>query len=283
MKRVYSIILLLLLAGSLFCQPIVNISSTYHAQVAAGGGGYSAEYQAVYDLLDTKPGADTATAQNTLVTELKTAGVWAKGDLLYVFAQRTIAGAYLMWLDPDGDDNITNVSATVFTKYSHFVGDGTADYLNTNWNPTTEAVNFAQDNCTVAIYIRNEVNEAKYVWGTGTNLKFMPNLSNTAYVAMNQSSTASYNPGGTAGMWVFTRASSTTMTKYKNGGSGTDYTVTSNAVANAAMHILASAGANFSTCQVSFFYVGSALNSTEATALNTAVEKYMDAIGVGVE
>ena len=96
MKRVYSIILLLLLAGSLFCQPIVNISSTYHAQVAAGGGGYCAEYQAVYDLLDTKPGADTANAQNTLVTELKTAGVWAKGDLLYVFAQRTIAGAYLM-------------------------------------------------------------------------------------------------------------------------------------------------------------------------------------------
>lgn len=37
MKRVYSIILFLLLTGSLFCQPIVNISSTYHAQVAAGG------------------------------------------------------------------------------------------------------------------------------------------------------------------------------------------------------------------------------------------------------
>lgn len=96
---------------------------------------FDSDYQAVLtkasDLGYTAPSASQQALQNTLVTDLKTAGIWDKLDMLFVFANNGSEEYSLIdWKNPTGTLG-TAYSDIAWASNTGFTGDGTADYIDT--------------------------------------------------------------------------------------------------------------------------------------------------------
>jgi len=256
---------------------------------AVAGSSYCAEYQAVYNAMTTPP-TTYDDDDNTLVVELLAAGVWAKGDVIYCLAQESNGAgeALLNWINPTGDDNATNVHVTAFTANEGFTGDGANDYLNTNYNPSTEGVNYTLNSATVATYLRVDINANQTSLGVndGTyQTNITPRTGGSFYGAINDDgSSVNYAVANSLGMFGCVRRTSAAVFEFQNGTNlGSDPGV-SVAIPNGNILILTYlTDFGFSANQVSFVFIGGALSDVEFAAMNTAVEKWMDAKGKGVE
>ena len=129
-----------------------------YADLAGGGGDtFDTDYQAVLDQASslgyTAPSAAQQTLQNTLVTDLKTAGVWSKLDVFYVFATDGDSDyATLNWKAPS-NHQVTKVSSPTFTANEGFTDNATSAYLDTNYNPTNDAINYALNAASFGFFI----------------------------------------------------------------------------------------------------------------------------------
>lgn len=106
-----------------------------------------ATYQAYLDKLTalayTLPSADQQYWQNKLIEDLDTAGVLARLDVFYLFLQDSSAASVgINIIDPDNYE-ITAVNSPTWTSDVGYQGTGGTQYLDTNWTPSTDAVNFA--------------------------------------------------------------------------------------------------------------------------------------------
>lgn len=253
------------------------------ASAGVSSGGYCAEYQTYYNTLPVKPGADTANAQNTLIVELKAAGAFQIWHVFYITAQRTEAGALINVIAP-GTHNASNVSSTAFTMYEGFTGDGTADYINTNWNPSTDSIPYRRNSASIGIYLRNDKDENKKILDQGSAANLVPEATGASYARINSGSVDSWSNTVSGGLLVLNRSSQSIITLYVNGGTKGNVTKTSAAMANANMNFVgAPAWTEYGTRQVAIFFAGDSMDATMQTAVNTAIEKYLDAIGKGVE
>ena len=250
----------------------------------ATASSYCAEYQAVYNAMTTKPTVYDGN-QNTLVVDLKAAGIWAKGNLCYVFAQESNGAgeAYLNWLAPTGDDNCTESGVITFKVDSCVVSDGAASYLITNWNASTEGDGISsQNSMTIACYILNNAAETKAAITAGTS-NYITLTARSAGGSFQGKVNCNDNIintgiGTSAGFSVIVRPDAANLASYKNGADPTALAEASTGVDNYVMRLL-----NTSTWQVAFIWVGALLDATEVANFNTAVEKYMDALSIGVE
>ena len=115
------------------------------------GFAYEDEYQAILDkataLGYTLPSDAVKLKQNTLLASLKASGVWAKLDVFYVFAVDNNASAFatLNWKNPNANQS-TLVSSPTFVNNGGFQGNGTSSYIDTNFNPATQGVQYTQNN-----------------------------------------------------------------------------------------------------------------------------------------
>jgi len=121
------------------------------------GASTDADYQAVLDrstaLGYQSPQTDQQALQNTLVTDLKTAGIWDKLDLFYVFASDGDSDfATLNWKAPS-TFQISKVSSPTFTTDVGFSGNGTSSYLDTDYIPTDDANSYSQDAASFGFFI----------------------------------------------------------------------------------------------------------------------------------
>jgi hypothetical protein len=111
---------------------------------------FDADYQAVLDkattLSYTLPTDSVKVKQNTLLTSMKADGVWAKLDVFYVFAQDGSADfGTLNWKNPNANQS-TLVNAPTFVSNGGLMGNGTSSYIDTNFNPLTQGVQYTQNN-----------------------------------------------------------------------------------------------------------------------------------------
>jgi hypothetical protein len=182
-----------------------------------------AEYEAVWNAFTTKPHDTIAVIQNTLVYSLDTAGFWDRTDVLYVFAAHNSTDALINWKNP-GTYNADNPTATTWTQWEGFQGDGTADYISTNWTPDGTG-NYKLDDAAIGIYLRiDEQQDDRYVYGavsTGTNNYFrVRSTTDGLGGAINSSSTfAAAGSTISSGLWINTRRASNITESYRNGES----------------------------------------------------------------
>ena len=114
---------------------------------------FTAEYKAVLDKAlsftptpYTLPTTATQQKQNKLLKSMKADGVWAKLDVFYVFAQDGgSAFATLNWKNPNVNQAAL-VNAPTFVSNGGFTGNGTSSYIDTNFNPATQGVQYTQNN-----------------------------------------------------------------------------------------------------------------------------------------
>lgn len=109
-----------------------------------------ASYKAILDraifLGYPLPTTDQQAKQNTFLVTLKTIGVWNKLDVLYVFAQNGgSAFATINWKNPSANQS-TLINAPTFVNNGGFQGNGTSSYIDTNFNPATQGVQYTQNN-----------------------------------------------------------------------------------------------------------------------------------------
>jgi len=124
--------------------------SLYNRLPFVVGESFDADYQAILDrattLGYTLPSASVQAKQNTLLTSMKADGVWAKLDVFYVFAQDGgSAFGTLNWKNPNANQS-TLVNAPTFVSNGGFTGNGTSSYIDTNFNPATQGVQYTLNN-----------------------------------------------------------------------------------------------------------------------------------------
>lgn len=101
--------------------------------------------------------------QQQLIKDLKTAGVWDKLDLLYVFATDGDSNfATLNWKAPSSHQ-VTKVSSPTFTADSGFSGDGSTAYLDTNFSIANDATNYTQNNASTFTYFVSDLSQTDFV------------------------------------------------------------------------------------------------------------------------
>ena len=262
-----------------------------------GLGGFCDEYQRIYDDLEgigTPPGAAVAAAQNTMVCGLVDAGIWAKLDIFYLFAQTTNAGgeALMNWVTT-GLYNATAFNAPAFVALEGFSGDGASAYIDSNWNCNSDAINYALNSASMGAYVRTNVAENKYVFGvqdltpdvTRVNPRLATNVGEWwINNAIKESVAAQMD---SRGMYIITRSAANSRTGYRNKAVWGQDAAVSVGVPDGDVFILCQnvvgTGSNLITSrQVSVFFAGSILDLAEVTIATDAIETYMDSNGKGV-
>ena len=252
---------------------------------------YGVEYQAVYDSYTTKPSDAQAAIDNTMVEGWVSDGVLAKLDILDIGAVHINSDSEALknWISP-GTFDPSLVNAPAFGINEGFTGNGANAYINLNWNPSVNGVNYIQDSASVGIYIRTNVGENRYDIGCNDGIVHVgiqaKNGSNKGAVKVNSSLLQSAANTDSRGMFIANRVLSTEQDLWKNKVRIVNGTRGTNGVPNMGIVALAN-NANgsigqFSTKQLSMVFAGSGLTQTDINNLTDRFETRMDALGKGV-
>lgn len=242
---------------------------------------FTTEYQAVYDSFTTPPSSSIATAQNTLVAALKTAGVWSKMDLFFVFAQSTNGGGEALknWVNP-GTYDASLVADPPFTALEGFTGDGSTHRITTGYRPSAEYTNFLQDSASMGAYSRS-ASGAGCLMGNDTTTEIFPLNGGSQFIYAINGPAVIQTVADAYGLLVVSRVDSANVYGYKH---GTQYSGASISEAPDSNYMtgLSRALSQWGAFQISFMFVGGGLTQANVTALTNAFEAYMDSNGKGV-
>lgn len=244
---------------------------------------FSAQYQAVLTEATaqgyTLPSPAQQAKQNTLMDTLINSGVFAKLDLILVFANDgSKEFACINWKNPSGT-KASLVASPTFTVNAGFTGNGTSSYINTNYNPTG-AGNYKLNNASRYVYLKT-VAVNKQIDGVDGSTANSIHTFVSQYQRINQSgaNTAANIDFSGVGMKSIHRTSSTVVTGFNN-TTQTNTTATSTGFANMNQFILrsfASGNPVYTNHEVSFYAMGASLIS-ENSAVVSAFSTYLTSI-----
>jgi hypothetical protein len=239
--------------------------------------GFDSDYQAILNYATTQgytlPSESQRIKQNQLLLDLKAGGIWNKLDTFVVFA--TDGSSNFALVDWKRLSQYTAVSSPLFITNQGFQGDGLSSYLNTNFTPSINGVNYTLDNASRLAWIS----------GTSTNTQIDGSLTqNNNLMLKVNSNNQRFNTTFTIniaadnshdGYRLFNRLSSIDVALFS------DTTLFSRlqgsqSLPSANQTILANAG-NRSGNLVSFYGMGASLFS-ENTALRTALTNYITSL-----
>lgn len=248
-----------------------------------GGGGsassFDSDYQAVLDRASTlgytAPSSGQQTLQNTLVTDLKTAGVWDKLDVFYVFATDGDSDfATLNWKTPSSHQ-VTKINSPTFTANSGFAGDGSSSYLDTNYNPATSGTNYTLNDASISVWSNDFVLNNFITGVTSSGFNVVRMSSTSANQRINMGANGVFTPrvnlsDSSKKLRQLNRTSFTNATAFQDTTS-TTHTGNSTEIHSENQLILRSSSF-YSSTEVAFFGMGASLVSENAdfySALNT--------------
>ncbi len=250
-----------------------------YADLAGGGGGFDTDYQAVLDrstaLGYTAPSAAQQTLQNTLVTDLKTAGIWSKLDALYITANDgSREFGRLNWASPS-TFALSEVSSPTFTSNEGFTGNGSSSTLDTGINMGVDTTQFNQ----------STLNGSFGGWSYNTKITGGPALMGDLLDINNlrggsADSVFGYRAGDAtliSGLYHM-NGDGTNAIQYQNGSQIVSVALGALKTTTNTMHLLSEGGSTaFSADTISIFFIGGDL-SAEASDVYNAFNTYMSAI-----
>jgi len=254
-----------------------------------GAGGFCATYQTVYDFLTTKPSDAIAAAQNVMVCGLIDDGVWAKLDIFYLFAQTTngASEALVNFVVP-GTNDATLFNIPTFVALEGFTSNGTNQRINSPYNPTSHAINYAQDSATVGCYIRTNTAETKsdfgVIGGANRNVNLITrNAGDQMLIRLNDNQPLGIASTDSRGMWIATRTGANVRTVYRNKAVFYTDASASVGVPDSTFQFLAlSTQDGYTTRQQSVGFIGGGFTQADVDNMTDRVEAYMDSNGKGV-
>lgn len=225
------------------------------------------------------PGCPRKVVINNLIVSLKTAGVWAKLDVLYLFAAHDSQAALLNWVSTSY--NASTVNSPAFTTDRGFQGNGSSSYLSSNFNPATaSSPKFIQNSAHVSVWNRS----SNYTWGGdvgSSNVQLRPLYdSSFTFYQVNSNSQTVMTPPTTAGTkHQLARRSGASATAYFAQGSMQHSDTTSSSTpGNATINFL-NYSTTYSNHQLASGSIGASLTDTEIADFSNALQTYMTAVG----
>lgn len=208
-------------------------------------------------------------------------------DCMWFVAGHNQVETRLNWVK--NDHNLTEVNAPTWTLDRGFKGNGSTMYLNTNYNLSTQGVNFTKNDASFGIYSRTnegfagdtEMGLVIIIYSISLQIR-----RDTDLISISLNSPAPLTLTNTTGLGLFcgTRENSTTVKFWRNGIEISSQASTSQTPENDNVFMLArNAGTadSYSEREISFGYIGSAVRINQLLLFNR-VEEYLDAIGAGV-
>jgi hypothetical protein len=252
------------------------------------GGGFDSDYKAVLDYATslgyTLPSAPQQILQNQLMIDLKSAGVWNKLDSFRVYA--TDGSAAYALIDWKRLVLCTAVNSPTFTTNLGYKGNGTSSYINSNFTPSIDGVNYTLNSASMFVYIgslRTTGQIQAYQGNIGSNQSLIAAGSppfGESYI--NGNSGPVFNATTGIGFQLVNRFNPTTINVYFNGIlQNTNSSSSPTALSNISLWDF---GGNDGASGILFSDVGNAIIgyganlNAEQSAFNTAVNNYMNAI-----
>lgn len=249
---------------------------------AVSGAGQSAEAEALFARMATAGDEPDDTRKghiNTLIAALKSAGSWAKMDLLYVYAAHAQSVAPLNWLADTFP--MTEVNSPTFTVDRGYTGDGATSELTSTFAPATHGVNLQRDSAHIGAFVLDDGGSTGYDFGatTGTLLGVRARAGTNGAVRVTSSSTVAGSSGGSAPLHIMgIRRVSTTTLNFRNGAQVNSSATASSALATNTIGSLRAISL-YSVRQNAICHIGGALSDGEALATYNAFLAYLQAVG----
>jgi hypothetical protein len=162
--------------------------------------GIDPDYQAILDYANTKgytlPSNSQQLLQNDLVKDLKAAGIWDKLDTFSVFA--TDGDSDFALIDWIRLTDYTAVNSPTFFTNLGFKGFGSSAYINTNYTPSTQGINYTSSDASFGVFWDKNSATTGYLLGSRTGADANANFLNAAGLNIN-----SINSNSTANRDVF--------------------------------------------------------------------------------
>jgi hypothetical protein len=242
---------------------------------------FDANYQAVLNravaLGYTLPSASQQIIQNNLVLSLKAGSIWTKLDVLYIFANDGGSDfGTLNWKAPTLNQ-ATLINSPTFTTNEGFMGNGTSSYVDTNFNPATQGVN----------YSLNNASRYMYLFSGGATQRIDGNSIDTNNIRIGLYNTQKINSGSVntlstafeyttaKGMKSIHRTSSTAVSLFNATTIG-NRTLTSTVLGSSNQWILRQFGI-YSTAEISMYAMGASM-ITENTAFVNTFDTYLNSL-----
>ena len=249
-----------------------------------GGGGLNPYLSEYLTRLAAEGGSITGAEQGYLNTFLNSIQA-SEFDRLWVHGLSNQIAARISLVNALTADLITEVNAPTFTAGVGFTGDGTTDYLDLNFQPSTDGIKYTLNDCSFGVYTQDNV-EGGYILGTGSGANFVgirTKLTGNFTAEINSlSSVIGVSPSAN-GFWSVGRTGSTNPFVYRNGSSltiNTNPSLASTGLPANEVTCLAYGGTPTSTNTVSINFFGSA--NYNQVDFNTAIQSLAVSLGFDV-
>jgi hypothetical protein len=258
---------------------ITNDRSISNPAAVVYTSAYETDYAAILaravTLGYTQPSAAQRIKQQTLLKAFKTAGIWTKLDAFWMYANDgSKEFATLNWKAPSSYQN-TLVNSPTFQSNLGFLGDGVAARIESNFNCSTNGVNYTLNSAGRFVWVysaSNNTNGPEGISGFGGNCILA--VSSTGQRINGGASAAlssAVDMGGT-GLRAIYRTSSTNVELFVD-TTQSSRTQSSTAIQNATQSLLARASF-FWAGGASCYGIGGPLVS-ENTDLRSAINTYL--------
>lgn len=249
---------------------------------------YSAEYQAILTAGSayTQPSSTEKSLQNQLILDLKSAGIWAKLDAFYMFANNitdsTGAFARINWKNPTANYGIAGPSGFLpsISAKAGFTGNGSNQSVNLQIQHAS-GPNFSNPNGSCGVLVGTTPNNNSAVLSTisqigGANPSRIRDTSTSSIVGSvittnyNDNQMVHINRKGLPGFQ--------TIQAFIDGVSaGTSPTPTTWLTTDTTNWHLLYNGASYGSTQIKLAFIGGDL-STEASTFNSLISTYITAV-----
>lgn len=263
--------------------------------IESGESVFSPQFQAVYDAWIIKPSDELAASMDTMVLDMVTSGVWDKMDRIFIFAIHTNVNgeALIDWKDPTSN-YCTLVNDPQFTALEGFTGDGATQYIDSNFSPDLDGVNYTLNSASIAAYSRTDIAPA-FVSLAGARVAtpvdlrswIIPNFNNRFIGEMNTNEASSANTPTTNSLGAYSVITlSNQLVLYKNGVNLKSQTIVNIGIPTSRVFALGNSERNnprrLFQGQVSNLLIGGGITDLEVAGKDLAFETYMDSNGRGV-
>ena len=236
-----------------------------------------------------------ASAVNTLVTSLKSNGLWSKMKAIYPIVGGN-ATAHSYNLKNTAQYNLTFSNGWVHSS-TGMLPNGTSAFANTNLNPTT--IGIGQNSVCYGVYSRTQSVGNTALLGAANpayslSVSLFPNYStNQLYSSLNgaESYTLPYTNTNSKGLFCINRVTSTDKQDWVNGtkiqtlsGSQRGAITTGNINENITLSAINWQGARyyFSNRELAFSFISDGLTDSESSTLYTSVQAFQTTLSRNV-
>lgn len=210
-------------------------------------------------------------------------GNWAELDALWFMAAHDQQAGTLNWKSP-ATFALQEISSIAWTADEGYTGDGSADYLETNFNPSTNGVKYTLNSNSMGVYLRSNINEGTVAIGHAvpTSSAYVIPRSSGLFVGRDNCNTSiSVATSDCRGLNTIRRTASNAQATYRNGKSIGTSTAASVSIPNNTVQILCynnnGTPALFSTNQASCAFLSS--GGINQLLINARVRNYMVRLG----